>query len=645
MRFFSGISFGRVRTGAGAMCAELPRSIAVGVVLILLASHANAEEFEFVRGVKNSCTQPIPDHLNDAIQAAFDAREASDARTLPIAKQAEAELGAKRELRDAARSRYYDCTGSDEHCRALWREYERAENEYEAGIRPERLAWETYWEASERTWREGMINSLVRAGYDRGFAERAFREIQEAWAEDRFDNLHYLLALHRCSASFDCFGRGAAAARTSALEWHGAIGHHILDHEWDQVLSFARSSFLNSLSRSGFGEVAEDAFDAGIATGGEEGDEWYRSNYGDVEDVLDGYCAARLTPADLGIVEDGADATSCVRGAVAASLEAYRSLARSADGEGKLAFIDSLARSGFEERAADAYDAGLVGYRQYWDEPGRAADGGTETQALAPAFRGVVGVLCAASEPAVGTHAAPASRPNLKTLAADARLAVKPSVPAASPEVRAATLADAVAVAFDKEPVLAGAVTAAARLSGAVARFDPAAALAAAGEFATSLSVAYSDPDLGELGLALTAAASLVAGDLEALGKALVAISATAAAEKDEDTAVLAYTAALIALALAEGQERPATGQAVAVQADSPSSTTPAGALTGQELREAQTLLAALGYEPGPADGIWGARSIRAYQAFLRDAELPVTGELTPAALHAMRRLLDRRQE
>ena len=54
-------------------------------------------------------------------------------------------------------------------------------------------------------------------------------------------------------------------------------------------------------------------------------------------------------------------------------------------------------------------------------------------------------------------------------------------------------------------------------------------------------------------------------------------------------------------------------------------------------IREAQELLAALGYEPDPPDGHWGARTAQAYQAFVRDANLPVTDTLTPAALKTMR--------
>ena len=60
-------------------------------------------------------------------------------------------------------------------------------------------------------------------------------------------------------------------------------------------------------------------------------------------------------------------------------------------------------------------------------------------------------------------------------------------------------------------------------------------------------------------------------------------------------------------------------------------------------IREAQTLLAALGYAVRPADGKWGPRSDQAYRAFVRDAGLPAVETLTPDALRAMRRIMARR--
>ena len=72
---------------------------------------------------------------------------------------------------------------------------------------------------------------------------------------------------------------------------------------------------------------------------------------------------------------------------------------------------------------------------------------------------------------------------------------------------------------------------------------------------------------------------------------------------------------------------------------ETPAAEAPAGPPPKRALREAQGLLAALGYDPGPADGIWGRRSAEAYRGFLRDAGLEAADTLTPAALQAMRRI------
>ena len=61
-----------------------------------------------------------------------------------------------------------------------------------------------------------------------------------------------------------------------------------------------------------------------------------------------------------------------------------------------------------------------------------------------------------------------------------------------------------------------------------------------------------------------------------------------------------------------------------------------AGPPPPKAIREAQELLAALGYEPD-SDGQWGERTAQAYQAFVRDANLPKTATLTPSALKTMR--------
>ena len=57
------------------------------------------------------------------------------------------------------------------------------------------------------------------------------------------------------------------------------------------------------------------------------------------------------------------------------------------------------------------------------------------------------------------------------------------------------------------------------------------------------------------------------------------------------------------------------------------------------EIRETQQLLSALGYKPGPADGIWGKRTGQAYQSFLRDQDLPLIDILTAESLNALRNI------
>ena len=56
-----------------------------------------------------------------------------------------------------------------------------------------------------------------------------------------------------------------------------------------------------------------------------------------------------------------------------------------------------------------------------------------------------------------------------------------------------------------------------------------------------------------------------------------------------------------------------------------------------EAIREAQSLLAALGYDPGVADGSWGYRSVQAYRNFLHDEGLPMSEELTREGLNVMR--------
>ena len=70
-----------------------------------------------------------------------------------------------------------------------------------------------------------------------------------------------------------------------------------------------------------------------------------------------------------------------------------------------------------------------------------------------------------------------------------------------------------------------------------------------------------------------------------------------------------------------------------------------AGLPPPRAIKEAQALLAQLGYAPGPADGMWGKRTTEAYQTFLRDAGLPMAETLTPKALRAIRETVARQGE
>ena len=115
--------------------------------------------------------------------------------------------------------------------------------------------------------------------------------------------------------------------------------------------------------------------------------------------------------------------------------------------------------------------------------------------------------------------------------------------------------------------------------------------------------------------------------------------SAEAARERD------ALAANMVPQHIAEAQERARAWlsgrgtdapKAAAVPSAAPPST-PTGPPPPRAIREAQGLMAALGYDPGPEDGRWGPRTGRAYTAFLRDAGLPPAEMLTPDSLRAMR--------
>jgi hypothetical protein len=58
---------------------------------------------------------------------------------------------------------------------------------------------------------------------------------------------------------------------------------------------------------------------------------------------------------------------------------------------------------------------------------------------------------------------------------------------------------------------------------------------------------------------------------------------------------------------------------------------------SSDSVRRAQQNLAASGFDPGPADGVWGAQSARAAQDFQRSHNLAVTGRLDRQTMNALR--------
>ncbi len=77
---------------------------------------------------------------------------------------------------------------------------------------------------------------------------------------------------------------------------------------------------------------------------------------------------------------------------------------------------------------------------------------------------------------------------------------------------------------------------------------------------------------------------------------------------------------------------------APARKAQKPKAPAPAAPPPKRALREAQGLLAQLGYKPGPADGVWRPESAKAYRAFLGKAGMTPGDVLSPAGLRALRR-------
>lgn len=90
------------------------------------------------------------------------------------------------------------------------------------------------------------------------------------------------------------------------------------------------------------------------------------------------------------------------------------------------------------------------------------------------------------------------------------------------------------------------------------------------------------------------------------------------------------------ATVISASESSPTTGPAApgAAKPQSSASTQPSkevnqsGISTVPSMREAQQQLATLGYNPGPADGLAGSRTIAALKLFQKDNGLPVTGRL-----------------
>ena len=124
----------------------------------------------------------------------------------------------------------------------------------------------------------------------------------------------------------------------------------------------------------------------------------------------------------------------------------------------------------------------------------------------------------------------------------------------------------------------------------------------------------------------------------------LAASRGVAEALEARDTLAVKMTPAQ--LATAQGRAAAWQSSAGAQTGEPPpadASTAAAGQPPPQAIREAQSLLASLGYQPGPADGDWTSNTRAAYQAFLRDAGLLQAETLTPQALRAMQSIAARR--
>ena len=120
----------------------------------------------------------------------------------------------------------------------------------------------------------------------------------------------------------------------------------------------------------------------------------------------------------------------------------------------------------------------------------------------------------------------------------------------------------------------------------------------------------------------------------------LAASRGEAAALEERDALAAQMTLAQVATAQ---QLAAAWEPGGAMQAEESPSAQDTGQPPPQAIRAAQSLLAALGYQPGPADGVWTSSTEAAYQAFLRDAGLPEAEILTPQSLRAIQSAAEQR--
>ena len=116
---------------------------------------------------------------------------------------------------------------------------------------------------------------------------------------------------------------------------------------------------------------------------------------------------------------------------------------------------------------------------------------------------------------------------------------------------------------------------------------------------------------------------------------------ATSEAETETSEAETATSEAETATSEAETD----TSEAETDTSESETATSEAdpGSPPERAIREAQSLLTALGYEVGEADGVWNEATARAHQQFLIDANQPRSDTLTPQGLRAMRAIAKRR--